>query len=384
MDLLTGGLVLNVYTLFLAFMLLLFQENDRKSRSNVEFLKLIGILSLLVGVSAIGDIGKLQGMRGIYLQKFSSYFVFAFDPFGFLFSISYIDCFINKVDKKVRRAFMIPMRAYAYFNLIVVTVAAVFGLDWFYYYVGTEYYRGEYYMFRALIHVLLCVMVLLYVVICRDRITRAYRLPIMMFPLIVAFGGYLQIMVINMNMEYAATVIACLILFIYVQKRDVNLDYLTGVVNRRGIDMALRKAIIESRDKKFSAIMIDVDFFKTINDRFGHKTGDEVLESIADVLRESFEPNDVVGRFGGDEFCVITEITDNDELRHRIDIVKESVASIDWSNKSEMELSISAGAAVYEFESGMKLKEFMEFIDRLMYEEKLRHHLGDRRSRQNA
>ena len=88
MDLLTGGIVLNVYTLFLAFMLLLFQENDKKSRSNLAFLKLIGILALLVAVSAIGDVGKLEGGDGIYLQMFASYFVFAFDPFGFLFSLS--------------------------------------------------------------------------------------------------------------------------------------------------------------------------------------------------------------------------------------------------------------------------------------------------------
>ena len=273
------------------------------------------------------------------------------------------------------------MRVYAYANVALVTISTLFDLKWFYYYVGTEYYRGDFYMLRGMIHVLLCLMVLAYVIICRENITRAYRLPIMMFPLIVAFGGYLQVMVINMNMEYAATVIACLVLFIYVQKRDVNLDYLTGVVNRRGIDMALRKAIIESREKKFSAIMIDIDYFKTINDRFGHKVGDEVLEGIAEVLRESFDMGDIVGRFGGDEFCIISRITDDSELERRIEIVRDAVSQIDWSNKSDMKLSISAGAAVYESESGMKPKEFMESIDRRMYEEKLRHHLKDRRNR---
>ncbi len=384
MDLLTGGIVLNIYTLFLAFMLLLFQENDRKSRSNLAFLKLIGILALLVAVSAIGDVGKLEGGDGIHLQKFASYFVFAFDPFGFLFSLGYIDCYTINADDRKRKVFLIPMRIYAYLNLVLVTISTVLDLKWFYYYVGDQYYRGSLYMIRGLIHVLLCFMVLAYVITFRENITRNYRVPIIMFPIIVAFGGYLQVMVINMNLEYAATVVACLILFIYVQKRDVNLDYLTGVVNRRGIDMALRKAILESKEKKFSAIMIDVDYFKAINDKFGHKAGDEVLESIADVLRESFEVGDVVGRFGGDEFCVITRIVDEKELQRRIDIIRESIACLDWSNKKEMQLSISAGAAVYEFDSGMKPKEFMESIDKRMYEEKLRHHLKDRRNRQNA
>ena len=125
--------------------------------------------------------------------------------------------------------------------------------------------------------------------------------------------------------------------------------------------------------------MIDVDFFKSINDKYGHKAGDEVLESIADVLRGSFDDSDIVGRFGGDEFCVITKINDKKELDKRIKKVKKSIACIDWSQKSEMELSVSAGALVYDKNSGMKLKEFMESIDRRMYEEKLSHHLKDRR-----
>ena len=143
--------------------------------------------------------------------------------------------------------------------------------------------------------------------------------------------------------------------------------------------MAMRNAISQSQDRDFAAIMIDVGFFKTINDKFGHKAGDEVLECIAEVLRVSFDDNDIVGRFGGDEFCVITRINDTNELDRRIENVKESIADIDWSNKKEMNLSVSAGALVYDKDSGMKVKEFMESIDRRMYEEKLSHHLKDRR-----
>ncbi len=379
MDILTGGLVLNLYTLFLVLMLLLFQENDRKSNSNILFIKLLSILTFLVGVSVVGDICEIVGGDFLVINKICTYITFAFDPFGFLFSLSYIDNFTINADRKKRNLFLLPARFLAYFNFMMVTLSVLFDMKLFYYYEGDVYHRGNFFIFSGMLLVFLCFLVLAYAAVFRDNILNGYRKPILLFPVIVAVGGLLQVFVININIEYAATVFACLILFIYVQKKDVNLDYLTGAVNRRGFDVALRKAIIESKDRDFAAIMIDVDFFKNINDTYGHRTGDEVLENIADVLKESFDQDDIVGRFGGDEFCVITQIVDEDELNTRIDLVKESIASIDWSQKRKMTLSVSVGSMVYNKESGMKAKDFMESIDKRMYEEKLTHHLTDRR-----
>ena len=127
--------------------------------------------------------------------------------------------------------------------------------------------------------------------------------------------------------------------------------------------------------------MIDVDYFKSINDKFGHKVGDEVLESIAYVLRSTFGDKDVVGRFGGDEFCVISNICDEKELSEKLSSVKNTVSHLAWAGKGEMDLSISTGALVYDKAKNPTPKEFMESIDKMMYEEKLKHHLKDRRKR---
>ncbi len=374
-----GELVLNIYTLFLAVLLLLFQENDRKSRSNIAFIKLVLMLIFLAGVAAIGDMGNLLGGKMMALTGFATYCAFACDPFGFLFSLGYIDSYVIYGDMTIRKTFMWAFRIYAVVNFVLVTLSEILGAGWFYYYVGSEYHRGPFYLVRGGFHVVLCLATVVYVLIMRRAIIQNYVLPIVAFPIIVAIGGILQIAVFKINIEYAATVFACLILLIYVQRRDVNLDYLTGTVNRRGIDMAMKKAILESKEKDFAAIMIDVDYFKKINDTYGHKAGDEVLECIADVLVSSFEKSDVVGRFGGDEFCIITQTNDKRELDRKIDVIKDSIASIDWSNKGEIDLSVSTGCAVYEKESGMKVKDFLEYIDRRMYEEKMRHHLEERR-----
>lgn len=374
-----GEFVLDVYTFFLAVMLLVFQENDKKSTSNYAFIKLVGLLAVLVGFSALGEVGNVFKGNLFWLTKFSSYLVFALDPLGFLFSIQYIDCFINHEQDNKRNLVLIPMNIYCFMNFVLVSVSSLIGLKWFFYFDGFEYYRGGLYLIRGFLHVVFCVVVLSYVFIYRESIIYHYRLPIMAYPVIVAFGGLVQVTVANINLEYAATVFACIILLIYVQRRDINMDYLTGVTNRRGIDLAMRNAISDSKEHNFSAVMIDVDYFKAINDRFGHKAGDEVLGCIADVLLESFEKDDIVGRFGGDEFCIITSIHDKNELDKRVGNIKDSIACIDWSNKGKIDLSVSTGFAVYDKESGMRVKDFQEHIDKLMYEEKLRHHLKDRR-----
>ena len=375
----SGDVILDVYTFILALMLLLFQDNDRKSKSNIAFIKLVSILALLVGVSILGDIAAYLPPQFFFINKFSIYFIYALDPLGFLFALSYIDSYIVDGCDRKRLYFIWALRIYSVINFILVSYSLIAGNKWFYYFDGMIYHRGQYYIVRAMLHVLLCFTVVLYMLLFRKNINQSYRVPITLFPLIVALGGFLQAAVININLEYAATVIACLMLLICVQKKDVNIDYLTGVVNRRGIDIALRRAIYDCKGKEFAAIMIDVDYFKKINDKYGHKAGDEVLENIASVLRETFDGEDVVGRFGGDEFCIITQIIDENSLQQKIRRIKKAVSEIDWSNKGEMDLSISTGVAVYDFNSGMKVKDFMEYIDRKMYKEKIQHHLSDRR-----
>ena len=152
------------------------------------------------------------------------------------------------------------------------------------------------------------------------------------------------------------------------------MDYLTGTVNRRGIDAALRRAIVESETNPFCAIMVDIDYFKQINDNFGHKVGDEVLEGIAAILLDTFDKKDVVGRYGGDEFCIITHITDEAEIDKKIMKVKKLVEDFEWSNKGKLDLSVSAGIAVYSKEMDMHDKDFMSFVDSRMYEEKKKYY----------
>jgi len=85
-------------------------------------------------------------------------------------------------------------------------------------------------------------------------------------------------------------------------ERKAAIDHLTGVYNRGAVHELIRLAL---KDKTPSAfIMLDIDYFKSINDTAGHQAGDEVLRSIVRVIREHIRHTDIVGRMGGDEFCI--------------------------------------------------------------------------------
>ncbi|SFT53036.1 diguanylate cyclase (GGDEF) domain-containing protein [Selenomonas sp. GACV-9] len=85
-------------------------------------------------------------------------------------------------------------------------------------------------------------------------------------------------------------------------ERKAATDQLTGVYNRGAIHELIQLALRENTPGAF--IMLDIDYFKAINDSAGHQAGDEVLRSIVRVIREHIRHTDIVGRMGGDEFCI--------------------------------------------------------------------------------
>ncbi|MCR4997592.1 MAG: GGDEF domain-containing protein [Butyrivibrio sp.] len=371
-----GDFVINVYTLFLSLMLLFFQERGRKSHSSAAYIRLIGILAILVGVSAVRDIVSLSDGNFIFLSKLTSYLIYALDPFSFLFAIKYIDSFVTADDRSGRNLYINPIMIYAIFNFILVALDAYLSKGWFLISYKTGFERGSLYMLRLFMQIMSCAIIFAFITVYKSYIHKWYVAPIQALPAIVLTGEILQYFIPYINFAYASSVFAFMVLFIYVQRRDIHMDYLTGTVNRRGIDAALRKAMADSAENPFCAVMIDIDYFKLINDNFGHKVGDEVLEGIAAILLETFDKKDVVGRYGGDEFCIITHMTDELEIEKRIHQVKKLVEDFEWSNRGKMDLSVSAGIAVYSKEMEMHGKDFMEFVDSRMYEEKALHHLS--------
>jgi diguanylate cyclase (GGDEF)-like protein len=125
-----------------------------------------------------------------------------------------------------------------------------------------------------------------------------------------------------------------------------ELDELTGSYNRRCIMRLLDAEIEKSRQasRPFAIALIDLDWFKRINDAHGHPVGDEVLRTFAITMFANIRPADSFGRYGGEEFLLLLPDTSGDAAQRMLERLRSIVADLDWSAFSlTMHVTISAG-----------------------------------------
>ena len=151
-----------------------------------------------------------------------------------------------------------------------------------------------------------------------------------------------------------------------------NFDSLTGIANRMNIFNQLSDIIsgVDDGNKRFAVLLFDVDNFKSINDRYGHLVGDQVLKRIAQVVHNTLRNTDSVGRFGGDEFIIIQQyIRDQEDTVNLIDRVFEALKDPFITNGIEIKMEISIGISVYP-DSAEDLEKLIQRADKAMYDAK--------------
>ncbi len=147
-----------------------------------------------------------------------------------------------------------------------------------------------------------------------------------------------------------------------------NHDILTGLFNRAFFETELRR-LQKSRLYPVTVVMADVNNLKNTNDIYGHAAGDDLLRTIAQVMREAFRSEDVVARIGGDEFAVILPEIDEPGAQAILNRLKEKLDLLNRQQR-DSKLSLSIGAATGKPES--QLIDVMKEADNLMYEDKAR------------
>lgn len=148
-------------------------------------------------------------------------------------------------------------------------------------------------------------------------------------------------------------------------------DTLTGVGNRRAFlalgEQALKLA--EREAQPAALLFVDVDNMKQINDRYGHRAGDRAVVTTARMLTETVRDSDIVGRVGGDEFCVLLGGAPREEvLREGITRVEEAAAEI--HQRVDFPLSVTVGSVLFDPADPVAIGELMDAADREMYKAK--------------
>ena len=157
-------------------------------------------------------------------------------------------------------------------------------------------------------------------------------------------------------------------------EHKANTDFLTGLVSRSHFfELAEHELHRTQRNKKsLSVLMMDIDFFKNINDKYGHKTGDLVLQKLADVCKNELREIDIIGRIGGEEFaCVMPETTASLalEVAERIRrILMNTDIQLDQQNK-QFNFTVSIGVTTMtNFES--TVDDLLQEADAALYQAK--------------
>jgi len=155
-------------------------------------------------------------------------------------------------------------------------------------------------------------------------------------------------------------------------------DELTKLHNRRSImsfgEMELNR--FKRFNRNFSLLLLDIDFFKKVNDAYGHAVGDEVLQVVATAVSNIIRTTDRIGRYGGEEFMIIAPETNTDQALQLAERVRLSVETALCTSVPDLTVTVSIGIAGYIFEpkasepNGLELGTLIAQADKALYEAK--------------
>lgn len=156
------------------------------------------------------------------------------------------------------------------------------------------------------------------------------------------------------------------------QLHEVSIkDSLTGLYNRRYLFSRLDHFVNLSRRYKnpLAVVMLDIDHFKQINDNYGHKVGDDVLRSIAEILRPSLRDADVLARYGGEEFAILMPETELSKAIIVCERIRMNIADYEWQ-KVAQNLNVTGSLGISTFEQEDCPEKLFVKADECLYEAK--------------
>ena len=186
--------------------------------------------------------------------------------------------------------------------------------------------------------------------------------------LLVLFGELLSLILVSAivgglhNRQRLLSMVAA-----YRYEQMAMIDVLTGVSSRRRLEEVLEREMgLVRRGRALSVILLDLDRFKSVNDRHGHEAGDEVLRSVARVLQQVARLSDVIGRWGGEEFLVVCTDTDLDGATRLAERLAAALreAAVPVVGQATASFGVTQAAA------GDTLRQFIERADLALYRAK--------------
>lgn len=160
--------------------------------------------------------------------------------------------------------------------------------------------------------------------------------------------------------------------------KHATLDALTGFYNRRQLEERIKQEVSGAKRQKrnLCTIMTDIDYFKNVNDTYGHAAGDLVLKNVSSVIKHQLRDYDIAGRYGGEEFAIILPYTKIEEaqmvaqrLRRAVENTKIDISKVN-TDADEKIIGVTISLGISEYKNGDNEKTLLQKADKALYKAK--------------
>jgi len=366
-----SNITLNIYSIFILIVLMIYsmKQLDKHSLQNRIYIWILLSSFVLLIVDTMGRFDGNPSSIYPLLNHSGNFLLFLISPVVPSLWVMYVYVEIFHEAKSIKHIKVVLFSIF----LINTVLLFVSQFNHIFYFIDAEniYHRGPLYLISPLLTFVLIFIAIALLVSNKKRVDKKHYNALLMFAAPPVISTFYTATVYGNSFLVNSVVISILVVGLYIQSHHLNTDYLTGIGNRKLLDSTITEHIRKSsKTRTFSAIMIDLDGFKQVNDTFGHDVGDAILQKTARLLKDSLRTVDFIARYGGDEFCIVVDVCKMEELELIIDRLKSALQTYNETGDHLYKIKMSLGYAIYDYESHLDTEAFEKQLDELMYQNK--------------
>ena len=369
-------IAVNIFAYITSFLIYFnVRKNHYPFFSLTLFLHIVRLILVMLMINVLSVVfNGLPGKINSDLNWIANLSLFLISPLPSILWLLYADFSIFRTRTRTRT---LAIWGAGWFAINGLLTFASIRTHWFFYIDAANiYHRGSLIWLHVFFACALLVVTTFIILANRRQIDKKHYISLMLFPVPSLIGSLLQISVHDMLIAVPSTVLAILAVYLSIHEKDVNLDFLTGAFNRRSFEIHLEQRIRDSRRRSgFSLIFLDLDHFKSINDRLGHRVGDEVLQKTVELLHDCLQHQGLLARIGGDEFGIILNQDDKNRLVETVEKIEKAFGDYNAGSGKPYLIEVSLGYDVYPKGSQMSRVDFLKHVDSLMYVQKKEHNV---------
>ena len=330
---------------------------------------MIGItLGALVAETVSFLLDGVPGRWNYYLQFFLNSYLFLASCCVSVLWVMYVDHRIYHSVTRLRRWLLyLGLPTLLIVGLLVCDLSGtgfIFSID-----AHNVYHRGCVVALTYLVVFVGYFVSLMLAIVAVRRNNHVRFFPVQYFVVPCLIGTMVQNLHYGLSTGWFCVSLAFLFVQLHLYNENAFVDDLSGLYNRKYYDCVIRKLATSRKRETISGIMLDVNQFKTINDRFGHSVGDDTIRNLGRILSEVSTEHTLAFRQSGDEFVIVCIGAGKQEVELLMELVKRKVEAFNASGGKPYHLSLAMGCTTWE-EERFDPDAFLHRMDMQMYRSK--------------